>query len=343
MRHRRLALALALAAPLVACSGASTEPPIGRSAAAETVADPTITFTAGWTESTTPLVAGEQAQVSYDPARLPTCRGNLGYGTGPSWSINAYTQVNGIAFNQPLGIAGASLANLGLPAGALPSFTLPFAGTLQLWFENSDAFGCNAWDSDYGANYSFTIAPPANAPGWVSGASYLLDRATCDGGPCYADAQSADGGLTFDTLARQQAAITQVFFDVWQAGVTDVDNPDLWQQLDVESHRRADPTQTFTMAYVTFSERTGNNARYALDLRALDLLPGNDSGALTSATQCPAIPATITADGQYVQADLEIFFTVNGVAVQPAGGGPFHVLFQNYAGLYAICAYPHAT
>jgi len=80
-----------------------------------------------------------------------------------------------------------------------------------------------------------------------------------------------------------------------------------------------------------------------VDLRPLDLLPGNDGGALTSASQCPAIPATITPDGQYVQASLELFFTVNGVAVQPADGGAFHVLFQNYAGLYAVCGYPKGT
>jgi hypothetical protein len=37
-----------------------------------------------------PLVAGQQAQVSHDAARLPTCRGQLGYVNGPSGSINAF-------------------------------------------------------------------------------------------------------------------------------------------------------------------------------------------------------------------------------------------------------------
>jgi hypothetical protein len=37
---------------------------------------------------------------------------------------------------------------------------------------------------------------------------------------------------------------------------------------------------------------------------------------------------------------MELFFTVNGVALQPSVGGPFHVLFQNYAGLYAVCDFP---
>jgi hypothetical protein len=321
---------------------ASGEAPVGQSAAADTTAA-TMAFTAGWMQSATPLLAGEQVSVSYDPARLATCRGNVGGGSGPGWSIDGFYSVNGIAFEQAVPIAGASLANLHLPAGTLPSFTLPFAGDLQIWFENSDAFGCNAWDSDYGANYHFTVAPPANAPGWVGNASVLVDRATCGSGPCYGDAKPANGGATFDTWARQQAVVTQVFFDVWKSGVTDFDNPDLWKELDVESHLRLDPSQPFTMTYVSFSERVGNNARYAVDLRSLDPLPGLNGGPLTSASQCPAIPATITADGQYVQVDMQLYVTVNGVALQRSGGGTFHVLFQNYAALYAVCSYPHTA
>jgi hypothetical protein len=315
---------------------------VGRSVAADTASAGTMTFTADWTQSATPLVAGQPVQVSYDPARLTTCRGDLGYGTGPSWSIDAFYSVNGIVLNESIPVGGASLANLHLAAGALPTFTPPFAGNLEMWFENTDAFGCSAWDSDYGANYPFAVAPPANAPGWIGNASYLLDRGTCPG-PCYGDAQSAEGTITFDTWARQEAAITQIFFDVWQSGVTDFDNPDLWHELDVESNRRLDPNSPFTMSYVNFAERVGNNARYAVDLRPLDPLPGQNGGVLTSASQCPAIPATITPDGQYVQIDMELYFTVNGVALQPSGGGSFHVLFQNYAGLYAVCSYPQAT
>jgi hypothetical protein len=211
-----------------------------------------------------------------------------------------------------------------------------------MWFVGSDAFGCQAWDSNYGANYGFVVAAPANAPGWVGNASVLIDRATCgtSPGPCYADAAPADGGATYDTWARERAFITQLFFDVWKSGVTDFANPDLWRQLDVESHHRVDPSAAFVTDYVDFAERTGNNARYAVDLRALDPLAGTPGGtALTSASQCPAVPATTSADGQYVQVDMEIFFTANGVAVQPAAGGTFHVLFQNYAGLYAVCAF----
>lgn len=335
-------LATLVAPLLVSCGVSAGTSPVGQSVAADTASAATMTFAADWTQSATPLVADQPVQVSYDAARLTTCRGDLGYGTGPSWSIDASYSVNGIMLNESVPVAGAGLANLHLAAGALPTFTPPFAGNLEMWFENADAFGCTAWDSDYGANYSFVVAPPANAPGWIGNASYLIDRGTCPG-PCYGDAQSAEGAITFDTWARQQAAITQVFFDVWQSGVTDFDNPDLWRELDVESHQRLDPSSQFTTSYVNFAERVGNNARYAVDLRPLDPLPGQNGGVLTSPSQCPAIPATITADGQYVQIDMELYFTVNGVALQPSGGGSFHVLFQNYAGLYAVCSYPKAT
>jgi hypothetical protein len=347
MRYAPFLLVTACGA--VACGSSPDEPAAGRSSSADTTtSEATLSFFADWTQTATPLVAGDPAQVSYDASRLTTCRGNLGYGgSAPGWSINADYSVNGIALNDPVGVAGASLLNLHLPPGALPELTLPFAGTLQMWFDNSDAFGCSAWDSNYGANYSFTIAPPANAPGWVGNASVLLDRGTCGmgsaAGPCYGDASPAGTGATFGTWARQEAAITEVFFDVWKAGVTDFDNPNLWQELDVESHSRLDPTQPFTMAYVNFAQNVGNNARYSLDLRPLDPLPGENGGVLTSASQCPGIPATITSDGQYVQVDMEVFFTVNGVALQPSGGGTFHIVFQNYAGLYAVCSYPRAT
>ena len=79
-----------LAASLLACSMAPAEPASDQSAAAVTAAPGTLTFTASFSESATPLVAGEQAQIAYDPARLPTCRGDLGYGgDGPGWSIDA--------------------------------------------------------------------------------------------------------------------------------------------------------------------------------------------------------------------------------------------------------------
>ena len=104
-------------------------------------------------------------------------------------------------------------------------------------------------------------------------------------------------------------------------------------------HSRIGSSGTYTMSYVNFGTREGNNARYAADVRPLDMLPGLDGGALTDKSQCPTFPTTISADGQYLQADLQFYFTVNGVELRPNGGGDFHGLFQNYLGLYAVCGF----
>jgi hypothetical protein len=336
-------LVVAVTAPLAACSSAeegavrATElTESAQSAVKSAHKKPTITFAADWADSTSaPLVAGVQQDVVYAAARLPSCRGNLPGGV-PGWTINAFYAIDGI----PLGsfpVAGQGLSNT--PAG--PLFTPPFAGNLAMWFEIGSAWGCTAYDSAYGSNYSFTVAAPANAPGWVGGASVLIDRGTCGsagaGGPCYADATPADSGFTYGTWARQDAVIHQVYFDVWKAGVTDHANPDLWKELDVQLGWRVGTEAAFTTSYVAFSENTGNNARYAIDLSALDPLPTPHGGPLTSASQCPAIPLTVSSDGQYVQSSVQYFFTANGVALAATGGGALTGLFQNYAGMYAPC------
>jgi hypothetical protein len=332
MRDFRAPAFLSLILSASACSlPASAESTRATTSPLATSASPaTITFGADWTDSASqPLVAGAAVTIAYDPARLPTCRGDLS--TGPGWSISAFYQVNGGAVSS-VTVAGEGLANSSPPA----TFVLPAAGDLAMWFQVTSVWGCDAYDSSFGANYHFAIAASANAPGWMGNASSLIDRATCPG-PCYADAQSADAGFTYGTWARQQAAITALFFDVWKQGITDFDNPDLWQELDVEMHSRIGATGAFATSYVSFATYVGNNARYAVNLRPIDPLPGQNDGAITDKSLCPTFPTTTSADGQYIQADLELYFTVNGAELRPADGTVFHGLIQNYAGLYAIC------
>ena len=47
--------------------------------------------------------------------------------------------------------------------------------------------------------------------------------------------------------------------------------------------------------------------------------------------------ATAANGGQYVEATVEIYFTVNGVELRPASGGTFRVRYQNYKSSYAVC------
>ena len=39
-----------------------------------------------------------------------------------------------------------------------PVLSLDASGELQIWFQNNNRWGCNAYDSAFGANYHFAIA-----------------------------------------------------------------------------------------------------------------------------------------------------------------------------------------
>mgnify|MGYP002132643616 CR=1 FL=1 len=74
----------------------------------------------------------------------------------------------------------------------------------------------------------------------------VISRATCNNGlACDADRRPLTPGWTYETWARQRAAIRTLSFDVWKAGVTDRDNPDLWRQLDVQMRYRFGTTGAF--------------------------------------------------------------------------------------------------
>ena len=138
---------------------------VGTAAAAQTA--PVITFNANWslTESA-PLVAGGQVQVAYDATRLPQCRTTLPDGS-PGWSLTGHYRLNGGAEGS-FDVAGAP------STGAGPVIALPVAGPLEVWFRVASA-GCEAWDSNYGTNFRFTVHPAGTvAPativfqeGWV--------------------------------------------------------------------------------------------------------------------------------------------------------------------------------
>ena len=328
MRYSFASAALLL---LASCTLASPEGPAGTVEQHDTT-QAGLTFAANFTQTpSAPLVAGREVRVAYDPARLTACRGNLP--GGPGWGITGYYRTNG-------GTVGTFEAGGLSPSHGTtpPVIVLAAPGDLEIWFQNTSAWGCSAYDSNNGSNYHFAVAAAANAPGWVGNATAVTSRATCSGLPCDADFRPLDAGFTFDTWTRQRAAITSAFFEVWKQGVTDFDNVNLWSQLDVQLHARVGSQGSFRTSYVSFDRRTNHNARYVLPLRPLDPLAA--PGALTSKAGCPTFPTTFSADGQYIQADLQFYFTVNGTELRPAGGGVFHGHYANYRGLYAICETP---
>ena len=263
-------------------------------------------------------------------------------GTGPAWGTTGHAILpDGTQVSFPAG--GLELQN-----GGTPGFTLPAGngGDLTVWFESTNIYGCHEYDSNEGANFHFQVATAANVPSWVGDGDTVLSRGACGNGTvCDADRHDIAAGFTFDTWARQRAAITEVELQTYEAGVTDHPNADLWKDLDVEVHYRFGGTGAYTTAYVSLEDQVGNNARYAWSLRPVDPLPGQDGGALTDPSQCPSFALTVSSDGQYVQTSVDYWFTVNGVALRPSSASvgasaTYGGSFSTYAGLYAVCTSP---
>lgn len=282
---------------------------------------PTLSFHADFAETQTgPVVAGRSVTLDYDIARNSSCR--AGYAGRPAWSVFAVATF--LPMNVQQQVSVVDLAS-GQPRSALAQLHAPEgAQELVVYFQNNDRAGCNAYDSDFGRNYRFPVvaAPSTRGPTWMGNASATLSRASsarCEG------SQTIGTEVVFGTWARQRAAITDLCFEAYEPGVTDFDNAELWRQLDVQVHHRLDPAQPFSTSYVNLAGRTGNNARYALDLRAFDPFQWGRclAGVPTTRVQNPA--------GDLLLATLEVFFTVNGREFRPEGGGAFRVVFEDYA------------
>jgi len=296
--------------------------------ASQEVAAATLTFSRDFTQrASTTLRAGADVRVVYDADRLPGCRGG-DMGAVPQWAITGFARIaDGPVVSFPV-------AGLNAPT-TVPTVALDRAGELQVWFQATSRWGCSAFDSNYGNNYRFTVAQPANAPDWVGNGNWVLTRATCSGGPCDNDRNPLTSVFDYGTGARQRAAIRSIYFEVYKAGVTDRDNPDLWRQLDVQVlSRPVATTQAWRSQYVRLDGRAGNNARYAVLLRELDPLGEN---TVTRREDCPAAPLTLSADGMYVSTELDYYLRVNGVEYRPAPGQAFRGRFSQYRGLFAPC------
>jgi hypothetical protein len=321
----RLLLALSSCGLLfAACTPATGSDELDAKAKKKTA---TLSFAADWTESTSgPIIAGTKPKLVYDASRLAQCRGDQG--GIPQWSLTAHYRLNGGAEKQ--------VTVAGLNAVKTPTLEVGQAGDLELWFEVNDRWGCDAFDSDFGSNYHFTVVEKGGAPKWIGNEASVVARATCEssGGPCDADRTPLEDGFTYGTWARQRAAIAGVYFDVYQPGETDFDNPDLWKQLDVEVHLRAAGQPSFTTRYVDYFRKSGNDARYALDIRSIDPL---GLSTVADASACPEAKLDVSDDGQYVRTTIEYYFTVNGAELRPAPSETFVATFEDYKNVYGAC------
>ncbi len=305
---------------------ASDEAALGGAVVAD--ARPLIHFRADGSVTTEgAIVSGRSVAIAYDEDRMPTCRG--GFHGGPGWTVTGYFRVSGGEV-RTFTAAGFSPTH----DAADRTITLPPAmGTtdLELWFENTSVWGCQAWDSDYGRNFHFAAAAPPEAPAWMGDVRYAGTRATCDGAACEADRHPlVNDAFTFDDWTRQRAAVTILDFRVYKPGVTDWDNPGVWQALDVKAHYRARSSAAFRGMPVNTEKRVGNDERYAFDVRALDpFKPASMSGA------CP--DADLVKDGDTVRVTVELYFTVNGVELRPAPGKSYRGVFTDPALNWSSC------
>jgi hypothetical protein len=118
-----------------------------------------LRFDAAWNErAEQEVVAGGALIVDYSLVRLDVCRGtHNGY---PAWDVVAHARFSPGGQELRASVRGFETLN-GFPttrAYALPArFAVPADATsVELWFENFGLW-CQAWDSDFGKNYRFSV------------------------------------------------------------------------------------------------------------------------------------------------------------------------------------------
>ncbi|GMV38762.1 MAG: hypothetical protein AMXMBFR64_04780 [Myxococcales bacterium] len=170
-----------------------------------------LAFTADWQEvASSPVQQGALLRIDYAAERLTACR-HAPNGQR-AWSIYASWRF----------LPGGQSASLELTEGAAGALTKPQvsvpqgATSVELWFSNSDTTGCVAWDSNFGANYSFPVAPAGNTPqvGWAGDWDFVKV------GKQPQHLGKVDPAYYFDSWQGMPLS-SQVEVQVWIPGVTD--------------------------------------------------------------------------------------------------------------------------
>jgi len=125
----------------------------------------TLRFNADWSVTQSgPLIKGELMRIHYDPDRLRDCRAQEN--GEDRWQIMGYFSLdNTVPLDNTIPVTrlegnGRLIPPSEVAIDALlevPLGTFGQGHDLGLWFENTDASGCSAWDSNFGANFHFEI------------------------------------------------------------------------------------------------------------------------------------------------------------------------------------------
>ncbi len=142
--------------PLVLVAACAADPSTSGNTAGEGKADgtePTIAFNADFTQTLTgKLLAGSPVRVQYSLDRVTDCRGESN--GSDVWGAAGYAQFDSgeqVSFE-------VSRLNAGHTVPVDSDVQLPAAATsVAFWFTSNNEWGCIAYDSNYGANYNFSI------------------------------------------------------------------------------------------------------------------------------------------------------------------------------------------
>ena len=99
------------------------------------------------------LSAGDDLMIDYELARLATCRQD--YNGLQTWDVKAHWRFDGGAVSD----ASLTVASDTIGRDSIPVRISAPAGArdFEIWFENTDRTGCDAWDSDFGRNFHFAL------------------------------------------------------------------------------------------------------------------------------------------------------------------------------------------
>ncbi|HEU0033105.1 MAG TPA: DUF6209 family protein [Kofleriaceae bacterium] len=147
---------LVLASSLVTLAACADAPDAGGRGGGGGKADgelTTLSFDADWNEvADGPLVAGSSIRIAYDLDRMTECKSSTG--GSEVWGVTGFASFDGGA---PKTFGVTRLDN-GRVVPVEPELELPAgASHVELWFQINDRFGCNAYDSNEGANYGFDL------------------------------------------------------------------------------------------------------------------------------------------------------------------------------------------
>jgi len=118
---------------------------------------PLLTFAADWSvKQSKALVAGGKVMVRYERARLAG-QEQLVQGGDHTWVLSGFCSLNGSS-PQTFQLGGRSSHVI-----AEQVLELSEAGTIELWFERSDLYGANQYDSNFGHNFRFTVLDERDA------------------------------------------------------------------------------------------------------------------------------------------------------------------------------------